>query len=73
MPEAVKTEHPHIVRLEGVCGGEKVSCRLEVTVKECEGQQKQEKQENRSVACPCPSAEFAARRAGGFLGGAANR
>ena len=33
MPEAVKTEHPHIVRLEGVCGGEPVIDGLQVTVR----------------------------------------
>ena len=32
MPEAIKTEHPHIVRLEGVCGGEPVIDGLRVTV-----------------------------------------
>ena len=32
MAEAVKTEHPHIVRLEGVCGGEPVIDGLRVTV-----------------------------------------
>ena len=31
--EAVKTEHPHIVRLEGVCGGEPVIDGLRVTVR----------------------------------------
>ncbi|SRR5260370_23801731 len=33
MPKAVKTEHPHIVRLEGVCGGEPVIDGLRVTVR----------------------------------------
>lgn len=33
MPEAVKTEHPHIVRLAGVCGGEPVIDGLRVTVR----------------------------------------
>ncbi len=33
MPEAVKTEHPHIVRLEGVCGGEPVIDGLRVAVR----------------------------------------
>ena len=33
MPNAVKTEHPHIVRLEGVCGGEPVVDGLRVTVR----------------------------------------
>jgi uncharacterized protein (DUF433 family) len=33
MAEAVKTEHPHIVRLEGVCGGEPVIDGLRVTVR----------------------------------------
>src|SRR6516162_7711768 len=33
MTEAVKTEHPHIVRLEGVCGGEPVIDGLRVTVR----------------------------------------
>ena len=33
MPETVKTEHPHIVRLEGVCGGEPVIDGLRVTVR----------------------------------------
>ena len=33
MPEAVQTEHPHIVRLEGVCGGEPVIDGLRVTVR----------------------------------------
>jgi uncharacterized protein (DUF433 family) len=33
MPNAVKTEHPHIVRLEGVCGGEPVIDGLRVTVR----------------------------------------
>jgi uncharacterized protein (DUF433 family) len=31
--EAVRTEHPHIVRLEGVCGGEPVIDGLRVTVR----------------------------------------
>jgi uncharacterized protein (DUF433 family) len=30
---AVKTEHPHIVRLEGICGGEPVIDGLRVTVR----------------------------------------
>ena len=38
------------VSCDRVCGGEKVSCRLEVTVKECQRKQKQ-----KSVACPCPA------------------
>ena len=33
MAEAVKPEHPHIVRLEGVCGGEPVIDGLRVTVR----------------------------------------
>ena len=33
MPVTVKTEHPHIVRLEGVCGGEPVIDGLRVTVR----------------------------------------
>lgn len=33
MAQAVKTEHPHIVRLEGVCGGEPVIDGLRVTVR----------------------------------------
>ena len=33
MPEAVKNEHPHIVRLEGVCGGEPLIDGLRVTVR----------------------------------------
>ncbi len=33
MPKAVKTEHPHIVRLEGVCGREPVIDGLRVTVR----------------------------------------
>ncbi len=33
MPEVVKTEHPHIVRLDGVCGGEPVIDGLRVTVR----------------------------------------
>jgi uncharacterized protein (DUF433 family) len=33
MAEAVNTEHPHIVRLEGVCGGEPVIDGLRVTVR----------------------------------------
>src|SRR3954454_21428757 len=33
MAEAVKTEHPHIVRLDGVCGGEPVIDGLRVTVR----------------------------------------
>jgi uncharacterized protein (DUF433 family) len=33
MPNAVSTEHPHIVRLEGVCGGEPIVDGLRVTVR----------------------------------------
>jgi uncharacterized protein (DUF433 family) len=33
MAEAVKTEHPHITRVEGVCGGEPVIDGLRVTVR----------------------------------------
>jgi uncharacterized protein (DUF433 family) len=33
MPDVVRTEHPHIVRLEGVCGGEPVIDGLRVTVR----------------------------------------
>ena len=33
MADAVKTEHPHIVRLEGLCGGEPVIDGLRVTVR----------------------------------------
>jgi uncharacterized protein (DUF433 family) len=33
MAEAVKTDHPHIVRLEGVCGGEPVIDGLRVAVR----------------------------------------
>ena len=33
MAETVKTEHPHIVRLEGICGGEPVIDGLRVTVR----------------------------------------
>jgi uncharacterized protein (DUF433 family) len=33
MPEATKTEHQHILRLEGVCGGEPVIDGLRVTVR----------------------------------------
>ena len=33
MSVAVKTEHPHIVRLEGVCGGEPVIDGLRVAVR----------------------------------------
>ena len=33
MAEVLKTEHPHIVRLEGVCGGEPVIDDLRVTVR----------------------------------------
>jgi uncharacterized protein (DUF433 family) len=33
MPIAVRTEHPHIVRLEGVCGGEPIVDGLRVTVR----------------------------------------
>jgi uncharacterized protein (DUF433 family) len=32
MPEVAKTEHPHIVRVEGVCGGEPVIDGWRVTV-----------------------------------------
>jgi uncharacterized protein (DUF433 family) len=34
MSEAVKTEHPHIVRLAGVCGGEPVIDGLRVAVRQ---------------------------------------
>jgi uncharacterized protein (DUF433 family) len=34
MPQTVKTEHPHIVRLEGVCGGEPLIDGLRVTVRQ---------------------------------------
>ena len=34
MPNAVRTEHPHIIRLEGVCGGEPVVDGLRVTVRQ---------------------------------------
>jgi uncharacterized protein (DUF433 family) len=34
MPEAIKTEHPHVVRLEGVCGGEPVIDGLRVGVRQ---------------------------------------
>ena len=33
MAVAIKTEHPHIVRLDGVCGGEPVIDGLRVTVR----------------------------------------
>jgi uncharacterized protein (DUF433 family) len=33
MSNAVKTEHPHILRLEGVCGGEPDADGLRVTVR----------------------------------------
>ena len=33
MPEPVKTEHPHIVRSAGVCGGEPLIDGLRVTVR----------------------------------------
>ena len=33
MSNAVGTEHPHIVRLEGVCGGEPIVDGLRVTVR----------------------------------------
>ncbi|HXG11292.1 MAG TPA: DUF433 domain-containing protein [Gemmataceae bacterium] len=33
MANIVKTEHPHIVRLEGVCGGEPIIDGLRVTVR----------------------------------------
>jgi uncharacterized protein (DUF433 family) len=33
MTEAVKTAHPHITRLQGVCGGEPVIDGLRVTVR----------------------------------------
>lgn len=33
MASAIKTEHPHIVRLEGVCGGEPLVDGLRVTVR----------------------------------------
>jgi uncharacterized protein (DUF433 family) len=33
MAEAVKTEHPHIVRINGICGGEPVIDGLRVTVR----------------------------------------
>jgi uncharacterized protein (DUF433 family) len=33
MPDVVRTDHPHIVRLEGVCGGEPVVDGLRVTVR----------------------------------------
>jgi uncharacterized protein (DUF433 family) len=33
MPTAIKTEHPHILRFEGVCGGEPVIDGLRVTVR----------------------------------------
>ncbi|HTU94129.1 MAG TPA: DUF433 domain-containing protein [Gemmataceae bacterium] len=33
MAETIKTEHPHIIRLEGVCGGEPVIDGLRVAVR----------------------------------------
>ena len=33
MAIAIKTEHPHIVRLEGICGGEPIIDGLRVTVR----------------------------------------
>jgi uncharacterized protein (DUF433 family) len=33
MGEVIKTEHPHVVRLEGVCGGEPVIDGLRVAVR----------------------------------------
>jgi uncharacterized protein (DUF433 family) len=33
MPDVVRTDHPHVVRLEGVCGGEPVVDGLRVTVR----------------------------------------
>jgi uncharacterized protein (DUF433 family) len=33
MAEALKTEHPHIVRLDGVCGGEPIIDGLRVPVR----------------------------------------
>jgi uncharacterized protein (DUF433 family) len=33
MPSVMKTEHPHIVHVEGVCGGEPVIDGLRVTVR----------------------------------------
>jgi uncharacterized protein (DUF433 family) len=33
MPHLLKTDHPHIVRLEGVCGGEPVIDGLRVAVR----------------------------------------
>ena len=33
MTNAVKTDHPHIVQLEGVCGGEPIVDGLRVTVR----------------------------------------
>ena len=33
MSESLKTEHPHIVRLEGVCGGEPIIDGLRVAVR----------------------------------------
>ena len=33
MPDAVKTDHPHIVRLAGVCSGEPIIDGLRVTVR----------------------------------------
>ncbi len=34
MPEMVKTEHPHIVRVADICGGEPVIDGLRVTVRQ---------------------------------------
>ena len=34
MAEALKTDHPHVVRLEGVCGGEPVVDGLRVAVRQ---------------------------------------
>lgn len=34
MPIKVKTEHPHIVQVEGVCGGEPIIDGLRVTVRQ---------------------------------------
>ena len=33
MATVVNTEHPHIVRLEGICGGEPIIAGLRVTVR----------------------------------------
>jgi uncharacterized protein (DUF433 family) len=33
MVESIKTQHPHVVRLDGVCGGEPVIDGLRVTVR----------------------------------------